>query len=307
MPSEPPRAVIVCGRTYSPWTVEITREIAGQFPEHKVILYLHDSPDDPNLNRVNDVVDELYFDAKVSANRPSTPDRDYLRDVESRYSIDSLWRAVGVDRMLIKQGELDQYNWSTTPYSQEELLAHLEARVRIFEQLFQENEIEFVYDQHIMRLGGMVLHQFARGTSTPFFRASTTRLKDYFAVFENVYEESQQVLDVFQAAKADPSLLDTFDATLGVRDVTLGDTQFRASADNVLLRGRVTNERNSELGYIEAIGRVYDGEGRLLATDYTNETDLAAGADWTFEIEPRTLGRNEQVKAGDIVLTEGFF
>jgi len=96
-------------------------------------------------------------------------------------------------------------------------------------------------------------------------------------------------------------------ATLGVRDVSLGDTQFRASADNVLLRGRVTNERNSELGYIEAIGRVYDGEGRLLATDYTNETDLAAGADWTFEIEPRTLGRNEQVKAGDIVLTEGFF
>lgn len=95
-------------------------------------------------------------------------------------------------------------------------------------------------------------------------------------------------------------------AILGVEGVTLSDTQFRASADNVVLRGTATNERNTAVDYIEALGGVYDAEGTLLATGWTNESDLAAGGTWSFELQPRTVGRNDQVEEGKIILTEGF-
>lgn len=67
----------------------------------------------------------------------------------------------------------------------------------------------------------------------------------------------------------------------------------------------VTNGRDNELRYVETVGTVYDAEGTLLTTGYTNETELAAGASWDFEIEPRTDGRNDQVETGSSVLTDG--
>lgn len=92
-------------------------------------------------------------------------------------------------------------------------------------------------------------------------------------------------------------------ATIEAPDVELVDSQLRASEDEVLVRGEAQNNSDTELGYLEAIAKVYDGDDRLLATEYTNETNVSGGATWRFEMNPFTVGRNGDVESAEVLLT----
>jgi len=50
------------------------------------------------------------------------------------------------------------------------------------------------------------------------------------------------------------------------------------------ISGVAENTREDEMGYVEAHGKIYDGQGRVIGGGLTNETDIPAGRNWAFEI-----------------------
>lgn len=91
-------------------------------------------------------------------------------------------------------------------------------------------------------------------------------------------------------------------ASLGADGVKLVNSQLRASEDDVIVRGEAANNRDSSLSYLEAIAKVYDGDGQLITTEFTNETEIASGGTWRFEINVMTTGRNGDVESAEVIL-----
>jgi hypothetical protein len=55
------------------------------------------------------------------------------------------------------------------------------------------------------------------------------------------------------------------------------------------ITGVAENNREEDIGYVEAHGKIYDDQGRVIGGGWTNETDIPAGRNWAFEI--RLSGR----------------
>lgn len=106
--------------------------------------------------------------------------------------------------------------------------------------------------------------------------------------------------------RAEVSLQETPEVySFGVDGVKLTDSTFRASSEQVLVRGAAENTRDTPLGYLLAVGKVYAEDGTLLAAEYTNETDIAAGETWRFEMQPWTVDRGDIAAAGGVLLSTG--
>ena len=68
------------------------------------------------------------------------------------------------------------------------------------------------------------------------------------------------------------------------------------------ISGEVANTTEESLDYIEAIGKLYDGDGVVLGSEYTNETDIPADTNWAFTLEWLVFDRTDQVEDHKVLL-----
>lgn len=87
--------------------------------------------------------------------------------------------------------------------------------------------------------------------------------------------------------------------------LTVAESAFKPDDFTSTIEGVVENEAETDVGRVEAHGRVFDEEGRVLAGDSTTEFDLPAGRDWSFEIRLRGLDRPHNVVDHDVTLDVG--
>jgi len=111
----------------------------------------------------------------------------------------------------------------------------------------------------------------------------------------------------------DYSAIDDFEISVGNAapatslnpdDVTLSGVELRASESQVLVRGQVQNKRDSTLGYVEVVAKVYNAAGDVIGWKRTNETDVSPGDVLRFELEPDTKGRNGDVESHKAVVAD---
>ena len=62
------------------------------------------------------------------------------------------------------------------------------------------------------------------------------------------------------------------------------------------ISGVAENSREDVIDYVEAHGKIYDDQGRVIGGGYTNETEIPAGRNWAFEIR---LSDRAADRAGD--------
>jgi hypothetical protein len=91
----------------------------------------------------------------------------------------------------------------------------------------------------------------------------------------------------------DPEGLELVDHTM---EVIEGE-----GSNEVRITGRVANNRDSTVDYLEAIGAVYNADGYVLGDEWTNVTDIPVGETWAFEI--RWSERDRTTEATDHVVS----
>jgi len=82
------------------------------------------------------------------------------------------------------------------------------------------------------------------------------------------------------------------------------ESEMNVGEDEAVISGKVRNDRDEEVSYTEATGKIYDGEGTVLDDDWTNVTDLPAGETWAFEVKWRGRDRTEQAADYSVWITE---
>jgi hypothetical protein len=80
-------------------------------------------------------------------------------------------------------------------------------------------------------------------------------------------------------------------------DMKIGDRE-------VLIEGRVSNERDGPVPYVQATGKIYDEEGILLDDEWTNVTDIPEGETWAFELTWRGRDRVDQAASSELWITD---
>ncbi|WP_137682856.1 FxLYD domain-containing protein [Haloarcula mannanilytica] len=89
----------------------------------------------------------------------------------------------------------------------------------------------------------------------------------------------------------------------GPEGVTVSNAQHRASSEEVIVRASATNTRDTQIDYLEFVGKVYNDADEVIGHYWTNETEVSAGETVRFEGNPNTNGRSGQVTAHEILLT----
>lgn len=86
--------------------------------------------------------------------------------------------------------------------------------------------------------------------------------------------------------------------------VELLESELRVGDNSADVVGRVRNGSGNELSYIEAIAKIYDENGVVLGSEYTNETDVPSDTTWQFDVS--WLGRDRLERAADheVVLSD---
>lgn len=81
--------------------------------------------------------------------------------------------------------------------------------------------------------------------------------------------------------------------------IELVDPILRASEEDVVVRGQIKNNRNTQ-EFLNASVQVYDGEETIIGIGDSIE-EVPSGGTWQFEIAPDTVGRNGQVEYATVV------
>lgn len=84
--------------------------------------------------------------------------------------------------------------------------------------------------------------------------------------------------------------------------VELVEDEMAIAEDDVTVTGRAENGTGEEVGYLEAIAKLYDDQGRVLTSYRTNETDIPADETWRFDISFRSFDRVDAVADHAVVL-----
>lgn len=88
--------------------------------------------------------------------------------------------------------------------------------------------------------------------------------------------------------------------------VELLESQLNVEDDDIIVTGRVENGTGAELSYLEAHGKLYDDDGNVLQSAWTNETDIPTGGTWAFEVNALQTDRWSAVADHEVVLSERF-
>lgn len=102
----------------------------------------------------------------------------------------------------------------------------------------------------------------------------------------------------YPATVSDRGRIDDYEATVLFDDPQYATPEGLAVAESELsvggearLSGALENGTGESLAYVEAIGRVLDAEGRVLGDDWTNDTEVEAGATVRFTLRYRDEDR----------------
>lgn len=74
-------------------------------------------------------------------------------------------------------------------------------------------------------------------------------------------------------------------------------SEMKAGTDEVVISGEVKNNRDEMASYIQATGKVYNGNDVVLTDEWTNVTEVPAGETWAFEVT--WLGGDRVAQAAD--------
>lgn len=85
-------------------------------------------------------------------------------------------------------------------------------------------------------------------------------------------------------------------------DAELVDSDLLTGDEEVKITGQVENRSDDEIDYIEVIGKLYDGDGNVLATDLANQSGVPGGETWRFELNWLVFDRADQVADYDVLL-----
>lgn len=111
----------------------------------------------------------------------------------------------------------------------------------------------------------------------------------------------------------DYSVINDFDVSVGdvspatsinPDNLTASGVELKASESQVLVRGQVQNKRSSTVDYISVTVKVYNKKGEIIGSEWTNETEIASGNAFRFELEPNTKGRNGDVDSAQVVVSD---
>lgn len=80
------------------------------------------------------------------------------------------------------------------------------------------------------------------------------------------------------------------------------DSEMQIGEDTVTITGHVENQREETMGYLEAIGKLYDAEDNVLSSEWTNQADVPPGTTWEFTIEWIVVDRIDAVASHQVVL-----
>jgi hypothetical protein len=233
---------------------------ASVFDRPDIVLYVLGEPSDDYQQMVDrESIRRVIYDHEIDDALPDNPDISYLQRFESRLSTPNLWQAIVADRRLIKEGMALFYHRDVSPYSHDELLSHLEARIRLLEPIFEDHQFDLVYGQQIMYVGGMLSYMLARTHEVPFFRIATTRVSDRYTAQESIEERSPQIEAAFRKACSDSSGFSLDEARQHVRSVRKGGPLYTTPA-----RGREGRAAFSP----ENVRKFVRNPGKYLATDY---------------------------------------
>ena len=92
-------------------------------------------------------------------------------------------------------------------------------------------------------------------------------------------------------------------AVYGPNGVTVSNSEYRASEQDVVVRATAKNTRESPIDYLVFAGKVYNDADEVIGHYWTNETDIDAGATVRFEGDPRTRGRNGAVSSHEVLVS----
>lgn len=83
------------------------------------------------------------------------------------------------------------------------------------------------------------------------------------------------------------------------------DSRLLAGDDEAKITGTITNTGNDTVEYAEVIAKVYNSDGQIITTEWTNEADITAGAEWGVELTAYLPRRADAVDAHALMLAGG--
>ena len=86
--------------------------------------------------------------------------------------------------------------------------------------------------------------------------------------------------------------------------VAVVESSLQFGDGTVAVTGRVANDAEDALDYVEAIAILYDADGNVLDGDWTSETDVPAGATWQFTVDWFVYERVDAVDSHRVLLNE---
>lgn len=89
--------------------------------------------------------------------------------------------------------------------------------------------------------------------------------------------------------------------------IELIESELQVGDRSADILGRIENGTGEELPYLQAIGKIYDGDGVVLGTARTNQTDIPADSTWRFDMSWRGRDRVDLAEDYEIVLADTVF
>lgn len=109
-------------------------------------------------------------------------------------------------------------------------------------------------------------------------------------------------------ADCDLSLEVDSDAPRDPADIEIVESDLVIADDGDLtVVGRAANETGDDVSYIEAYAKLYDAEGHVLASEWTNESDVPAGSTWRFDLEFYFFERGDAVEDYEVGVDPDLF
>ncbi|QLG28706.1 hypothetical protein HUG10_14660 [Halorarum halophilum] len=100
---------------------------------------------------------------------------------------------------------------------------------------------------------------------------------------------------------------DTAPPRMNPDGLRLLESDLRIDGDEALVSGRVANERDGAVSYVEANAKIYDDNGVVIGGEWTNVADLPAGEVWAFDVSWWGWERVEEAADHTIWMTDSVF
>ena len=262
-------SALISGLTVSPFTKRMLKTASEYFDHYDIVAYLlgRKTQDMTRFLRKIDI-DEVIWDHDLDKSRPKVGDADYLRTVEERHGAGLVWKAISSDRKLYRDGLAQIFNNYSTQYNEEELLGHVEARLRPLERLFEKRSFLYVFSQQLNHLGGYLCARFADAFDVPFFRVGHTRIGDRYTLHNNEFEYSDTLwTEVDIAKKLGDDYPTASEAKALIRKVKNGSKLYTTPTPNIN-----ENYQRSSMEQAKYVLNLILAEKGGVTTDYYAET-----------------------------------